>query len=583
MRCAYSQCGHDRATLFSVLVFIGCVSTGWAASFGNPPQGESAASGQRSKQIWFERLPPASLPSFVHFNGHSRASLLTEDNGSGCAWGDYDGDGDDDLFLCNLNGPYLMDPTQRRRFPGSRLWRNDGGGRFHDVTEVSGLADSEMDLGALFADFDNDGDQDLLVTGFGGIRLYRNNSGRFENVTRAVGLLSVPGYYLGAAWGDYDRDGRLDLYVCRYVDFPIDKARKRTIVAGRPAPMTTPNDFDPVGNLLFHQEPNGTFREVGGVSGTRNADGRSMQAIWCDFDNDGWIDLFVANDQSLDCLFRNNRDGTFQNVALDYGVFDPRGAMGLAVTDFQGDGDQDLFVTHWVAEDPAFYVNESQGLRVFEDRATYLGLRKEDGSLVGWATGFVDFDNDGDRDLYVVYGSTIEDELTLEVLKDPKMLPQRSQVYENRRGRWYALGAAAGEYFDELHVGRGGAVSDFDLDGRPDIAINNHGGAPALLRNASEASGHWLAVKLVGQDCTRDAANARVVVRCDGAGPQMQELILGGSYLSGNTKTLHFGIGDAERISRLEVRWPCGRVTTMNDVAVDRTVVIIEGRGAPSP
>ncbi len=586
MTRVHEQRGNSKSNGWGLLflLLIGCGAAGGAPeSRGNPPLGKTPVALQQAHQIRFERLPVAQLPRFVHFNGHPRASLLPEDNGSGCAWGDYDGDGDDDLFLCNFNGPYLMAAKERRRFPGSRLWRNDGNRGFTDVTKEAGVDDSAMDMSALFADFDNDGDQDLLVSGLDGLRLYRNRSGRFENVTRAVGLDGVDGYCLGTAWGDYDRDGRLDLYVCRYVDFPIDKARKRPLVAGRPSPMTTPNDFRPLGNFLFHQGPDGKFRDVSRASGTLNAEGRSMQAAWCDFDNDGWIDLYVANDQSLDCLFRNKHDGTFEDVALTYGVFDPRGAMGVAVTDFQDDGDQDLLITHWVGEDPAFYVNESEGLRVFEDRATTVGLRKEDGALVGWGIGFVDFDNDGDRDLYIVYGSTIEDELTLEVLKNPKMLTQRTQVYENRGGRWYALGATAGAYFDETHVGRGGAVSDFDRNGRPDIAINNHGGTPVLLRNVTKSSGHWVAFELVGRHCTRDAANARVVVHCQGARPQMQELILGGSYLSGNTKTLHFGVGTAERISRVEVRWPCGKTTSLEHVPVDQTIVITEERGASTP
>ena len=188
--------------------------------------------------IRFERLPVSSLPRFVHFNGSVRASLLPEDNGSGCAWGDYDGDGDDDLFLCNLNGPYLMPPEERSRAMGSRLWRNDGHGRFTDVTETVGLSESRMDMSAVFADFDNDGDADLVVTHLEGVRLFRNEAGRFKDVTVRLGLAGVKDYCLGAAWGDYDRDGRLDLYICRYLDFPKEKARHRELVAGRPAPMT---------------------------------------------------------------------------------------------------------------------------------------------------------------------------------------------------------------------------------------------------------------------------------------------------------------------------------------------------------
>lgn len=578
MRCGLkgnSGSWHGTAGLTNrpellLLVTFAALFTGVSASADDSPR-------EHRTRIRFVRLPASSLPRFVHFNGHRRASLLPEDNGSGCAWGDYDGDGDDDLYLCNVNGPLLMRPSARRRSPGSRLWRNDGDGRFTDVTGQCGLGESRMDMAALFADFDNDGDADLLVTSLNGVRLFRNDSGHYSDVTRPSRLSDVAGYCLGAAWGDYDRDGRLDLYVCRYVDFPIDKARNRPMVAGRPAPMTTPSSYPPLSNHLFRQEADGTFRDVTGRSGTASSEGRSMQAIWCDFDNDGWLDLYVANDQSLDNLFRNKGDGTFEDIGLVSGVFDPRGGMGVAVIDFETDGDQDLLVTHWVSEDPAFYVNELIDRDCFfEDRTTWYGLRKPDQALVGWGVEFEDFDNDGDRDLLIVYGSTIEDELTLDVLKNPKMLPQRTQIYEWREKRWHALGVGAGTYFGEAYVGRGAAVADLDRDGRPDIAINNHGAAPAILRNISRGLGHWLGVKLVGRHCNRDAANARVTVTRKKGIRQMRELFIGSSYLSGHTKVLHFGLGADKRSVSVEVRWPCGRRQGLGPVEPDRTITITE-------
>ncbi|MCH7873644.1 MAG: CRTAC1 family protein, partial [Planctomycetes bacterium] len=282
-------------------------------------------------------------------------------------------------------------------------------------------------------------------------------------------------------------------------------------------------------------------------------------------------------DQSLGSLFRNRRNGKFEDVALEVGVFDPRGAMGVAAFDFQADGDQDFLITHGVSEDPAFYVNElSAKLLVFDDQATRVGLRKPDGALVGWGTGFVDFDNDGDQDLYLIYGSTIEDELTLDVLTRPKMIPQKSAIYESRGGKWRSLQAGAGSYFAETHVGRGAAVSDFDLDGRPDIAINNHGGEPALLRNTSKSTGNWIELRLVGRDCNRDAANARATVYCDGLPPQMREVFVGSSYLSCDSKTLHFGLGKADAIRRIEIRWPCGGKQSLESVKLNRVLTVTE-------
>jgi hypothetical protein len=529
-----------------------------------------AFAGSGDSPMRFEEIPAQSLPVFSHFNGQVRASVLPEDNGSGCAWGDYDGDGDDDLFLCNMPGPALMDTSARAKLPGSQLWRNDGG-RFANVTASAGVVSTDMDMGALFVDYDNDGDEDLLVTHLNGLRLFKNTSGHFNDVTALSGLSSVVGYCLGAAWGDYNRDGLLDLYVCRYVDFPFDKARARPLVAGRPAPMTTPSSYPPLANFLFSQTAEHRFVDTTSGSGTASAKGRSMQALWCDFDNDGWLDLYVANDQSFDKLYKNKRDGSFEDIGTMAGVFDPRGAMGVAVLDLHNDGDQDFLVTHWVSEDPALYVNTIIGEQcLFEDEAIKYGLRKKNTALVGWGLSFEDFDNDGDDDLFVAYGSTIEDELTLEVLSNPKMLPQAGRIYDWDGRRWTSLGKQAGPYFEDKRLGRGAAVSDINGDGRLDIAVLHHGGPPAVLLNKT-APRNWLGIRLTGRHCNRNGANARVTVFAENQPRRMRELFIGSSYLSGNSKVLHFGLADAVAAD-IEIRWPCGRTQRRSGVRPNQII-----------
>jgi hypothetical protein len=355
------------------------------------------------------------------------------------------------------------------------------------------------------------------------------------------------------------------------------------LVAGRPAVWTNPTNYPAVPNVLLQNQGDGTFADVTEAAGVANPGGKSMQALFCDFDNDGWQDLYVANDVgTADALYHNRRDGTFQDVSLEAATHDRRASMGLAVGDVWHRGWLDLFVTHWVAEDHALWKNRTVDFQqhvplTFDDVAPQSGLvRPKLPAYVGWGAGLIDFDNDGNLDLMLVNGSTIEDELTLEVLTNPKLMPQPAQVFRNTgSGRFVEVGPGAGAFFAKKKIGRGLAFADYDGDGRVDAAVVSSGEPAALLHNETPDAGHWLELHLRGQTSNRCAVGARVRIK-SGTMIQMSERVLGASYLSNNTSRLHFGLGPATTVDWVEVRWPSGRVTRLENVPVDRQIVIDE-------
>ena len=546
------------------------------------PIGDSAErqSPQRSPDscsILFEEVAAQAGLDFQHFSA-TRAALLPEDNGSGVAFGDYDNDGYDDLYIANLAGPVLLSRDQLRgtRQPG-RLFHNQGNGTFVDVTRESGLEHVGWDNAVVWGDVDGDGWLDLILTGIDEVALFRNRGnggdGRvpFEDTSLAAGLGSLNCMANGPSLSDFDHDGDLDLYVPCYVDFPWDRARQRPLVGGRPATMTTPADYPPQANRLFQNDGQGRFRDIAMEAGVVDAEGRGLQAVFVDLDDDGWPDLYVANDQSFDRLYRNQGDGTFVDVAPLAGTRDPRAGMGVAIGDFDLDGLLDLFLTHWVGEENALYRSFSApGTILFEDRTFENGLAPVDSSWVAWGTGFFDFDLDGDLDLFVVNGSTIEDEWTLEVLTEPKMVPQPLRLYEQETAGFVDRSLCAGSVFGQNFVGRGASFADFDRDGRVDIAVSVHNGRPLLLKNSSATTGHWIGIQLAQQGHNRWAVGAKVVVH-SGARTYVKQLLAGESYAGSSSTTLHFGLATDE-ITGVEVRWPDGEVTKTGPIPSDRVV-----------
>jgi enediyne biosynthesis protein E4 len=517
---------------------------------------------------------------FTHFNS-PRNSLIPEDVGSGVGWADFDNDGDEDLYFVNFAAPFLASDEEMARASGNRLYRNDGDGKFTDITETAGVGHVGWDFACLWWDADNDGNLDLTVTHYGGLVHYRNlGDGTFQDATSSAGFGQINSFLLGLTAGDYDMDGDLDLYLCGYVEFDRQRARNRPIVAGRPAVWTNPVSYQALPNILL-QNNGGKFTDVTESADVANTAGKSMQAIFCDFNNDGWPDIFVGNDVgTADAMYLNNQDGTFKDVSKISSTFDRRASMGMAVGDVYHHGKMDLFTTHWVNEDHALWKNQSTtgdlGI-LMEDVGPFTGILEIKSTAdVAWGVNLVDFDNDGHLDVILANGSTIEDELTTEVLEDPKLLPQRSRILRNDgQVNFVDVSDDAGPFFHKKLIARGLATADYDHDGRLDVAIGIHTGAGVLLRNTSSDTGNWLQVKLEGSSSNRFGIGAIIEVKI-GVNTYSHQSVLSSSYLSTNSTIAHFGLGTAKQVDSITVAWPSGVVTEQTDVTLNQLIVVHE-------
>ncbi len=508
----------------------------------------------------------------------TRKSLLPEDMGSGVACGDYDNDGFPDLYFVNISGNALPGSKMDEREGRARLYRNVEGKHFEDVTDQAGVGFVGLGMGAAWGDYDNDGDLDLYVTAFGDNVLYQNlGDGTFKDVTQPSETQESR-FSTGCSWGDYDRDGDLDLYVCNYVDFVFrqaDRSRVERQYATEQPYTLNPSAYRPQPNALFRNNGDGTFSEVAASVGVSDPNGRSLSARWVDMNNDGWADLYVANDVSNNGVFLNNSDGTFKDIGPPSLAADYRGAMGIAVADFDNDLDLDLLITHWIAQENALYrnmtIDEMMGTaedgRVwFMDSADEYGLGQVSLDMVGWATGFCDFDNDGRRDLWLVNGSTLE-----RADDHRKLEPQRALVLWNRGPEGFVnVAPQASTALDKPMVGRGGAQVDFDRDGLVDLVLVSNGGQALVLKNTSDPAGHWLRVELRQERANIHALGARVYVTT-GLITQMAEVGCNSSYLSQHESTIHFGLGEAQRVDQLRIVWPDASEELHQNVTADQT------------
>ena len=528
----------------------------------------------------FEDVTESAGLRMRHFPGR-RTNRLPEDMGSGVALGDVDGDGWVDVFVVNERGP-LGDADAHGR---CALFRNRGDGTFEDVSASSGADLERMGMAAAFLDVDSDGDLDLLVTSYDRLDLLLNDgAGRFTDATAAAGLDGLRGFWTGVAVGDYDGDGAVDAYVCGYVRYD-----ERSVAGagaesqyGVDIPVRiNPSAFEPERNLLLKGRGDGTFEERAERAGVANPTGRSLGAVFADLSGDGLVDLYVANDVSDNAFFVNRGDGTFEDLTTAALVGDYRGAMGLTVGDWDGDLDPDFFVTHWVAQENALYENMSasdpEGRErpvLFMDVADRVGLGQVALEMVGWATRLVDLDGDGLRDLFVVNGSTIP-------LRDEpeKLTPMRSHLYWNAgpgRG-FYEIGAVAGDFFREQHVGRGGATFDYDLDGDEDLVVMLHGEGPRLLRNDGGNAKRSIRLRLRQPSGNRFALGARVRLEAGGRG-SVDQVGTQGSYLSQHAVgELSFGLGEAASVDRLVVTWPDGGTEEAGPLPADSLVTWVRG------
>ena len=521
----------------------------------------------------------------IVFGGREKNTYLVETTGTGVAMFDYDGDGRVDLFFVNgstLEGfPAGAEPT-------NRLYRNKGDRTFEDVTTGVGLAAGGWGQGVCAGDYDNDGRTDLLVTYWGQNRLYHNDGGRFADVTERAGLRTPRKWSTSCAFLDYDRDGRLDLFVANYIDF--DPAATPKPESGLCRYRGLPVACGPPGlpgarNLLYRNRGDGTFEDVSERSGITRASGTyALGVSTIDFDDDGWTDLYVADDSSPSALYRNDRDGTFTDVAVRAGCAysqdgKAQAGMGVAVGDYDRDGRMDVFKTNFAGDTSTLYRNTGAGL--CEDRTFPAGLGLNTRWL-GWGDAFVDLDNDGWLDLLLVNGHVYPE---VRQLKSEAAYEQPKVVYRNLgNGRFEDVTAQIGSPLTIPKAARGAAFGDIDNDGRIDVAIANVNDRPDLYRLAG-GSNHWISLKLIGTASNRDAIGARVRIVARGArkSEQWQEVRSGGSYLSQNDLRVHFGLAEATVVDRIDVRWPNGREERWEQLPADAIHTLREGSGRPQP
>jgi len=519
--------------------------------------------------------------TFRYDNGRKGIATILEESGSGCALFDYNDDGWPDIYL--LNGRDLYGRGLRAR---NALYRNNGDGTFADVTEQAGVPGTGYGLGVASADYDNDGDADLYICQWGRNVLYRNNGdGTFADVTERAGVGAMDygePFHTGAAWFDYDRDGDLDLFVCGYVRFRHDGLRYCKLPDGVLS-NCPPQVYDGTPSLLYRNNGDGTFANVTKKAKVFFPDGKALSAITCDYNDDGWIDLIVGNDGEQAWLLRNNRDGTLTDVASAAGIaFAQDGAtmaaMGIDLGDYLNEGRPGFFVADfskrpdhlWRGMDGGFFLEVSAPSKIGDAGFPYLGF----------GAGFFDYDHDGWLDLFIANGHVYPE---VEHPGSDERYLQPNQLFHNQRdGTFRETTAEAGPGFQLRHAGRGTAFGDYDNDGDVDILVSNNDGPPVLLRNGGTPGTHSVSFRLVGEKSNRDAVGARVRITA-GSLRQMRDVKSGGSYLSSSDLRLHFGLGDATTIERVEVRWPSGLRQTFGPLPADRFYVLREGRSEVEP
>ncbi len=541
-----------------------------AAPSGAPP---------RAARQWFTEHTARSGLDFAYQSGATGRLYLPEIMGAGAALFDYDNDGDLDLYLTNG----YADPAGGGPAGGmkDRLYRNESDGAFIDVTDESGLGDPGYGMGVAVGDFDNDGNADLYVTNFGPDRLYRNRGdGTFEDVTERAGI-DVPGWSASAAFFDYDRDGDLDLYVTQYVLF--DRQRRCFDHAGRPD-YCGPKAFSPVPDVLLRND-GGTFTDVSAAAGIDTVACAGLGVVCEDFDEDGWPDVYVANDAYPNQLWLNRRDGTFADVATELGAaYNMHGqaeaGMGVIAEDLDNDGACDLFITHLAAETNTFYRSMGPGA-AFADLSGPSGLGPPSMAFTGFGTCAFDADLDGDLDVAVVNGRVNRmDPLPASVVGPPwDRLAEPKQLYVNEgKARFRLLGDEARAFCAPAEVSRALAMGDLDNDGDVDLVVTNIESKARIFYNDAPRAGRWLTISAIDPRLKREAIGARVTV-LSGAAMQSRTVRRAFSYLSSSDPRVHFGLGEVDQVTAVYVRWPDGLREGFSVGCVDCAVELRRGEG----
>ena len=551
-----------------------------------PPKEEAPQSGDLG--VSFVNIGRESgLNAKTIFGGEHKNKYLLETTGCGVAFYDYDNDGWLDIFL--VNG------TRLEGFPGgseptSHLFRNNRDGTFTDVTAKAGVAHSGWGQGVCVGDYDNDGWDDLFITYFGKNVLYHNNGdGTFTDVSQKAGVAGKgTRWNTGCAFVDYDRDGRLDLFVANYIDLDLATAPvpesgpclyKSVMVACGPPGLQGGK------NILYHNNGDGTFTDISESSGILSANGTyGLGVLTADFDNDGWPDIYVANDSTASALYQNKKNGKFQDIAIEAGCAlspdgKPQAGMGVSTADYDLDGNLDIVKTNFAGDTPSLYHN--QGGANFEDATFTAGLGAHT-QYLGWGCGFFDMDNDGWPDILICNGHVYPE---VEQLKTEAGYAQRKLLYQNlHNGHFADVSLQAGTGISEPSPSRGAAFGDFDNDGDIDIVVNTINDYPQLLRCDSKLDNNWIKVRTIGTKSNRSGIGARLlcVTHLPGeskAHQQIDEVRSGGGYFSQNDLRVHFGLGKAEKVDVLEIRWPSGQVDTLKDIKANQLIFVKEGEG----
>ena len=519
----------------------------------------------------------AGLSDFRMVCGSPAKDYIVESMTGGAAFLDFDNDGWLDIYL--VNGSVLEDARAGRPGRPSKLYRNRGDGTFEDVTERTGAANRGWGMGICAADINGDGWIDIYLTNYGPSVLLLNNAGTFRAADKGV---SQSGWSAGAAFGDPDRDGDLDLYVAKYLEFDLAKLppppggnalckyRGLDVQCG-------PRGLKPQPDVFYRQEENGVFVDGTRAAGIGEDTYYGLGVVWGDYNNDSWLDLYVANDSTPNLLFINRKNGTFSEEGIIAGVAlsaDGREQAGMGVDsgDYNNDGWLDLYVTHFSHDYYTLYRNLKNGF--FSDVSAATGHGQATFPYLGWGTGFVDFNNDGWLDIFAANGHVYPQ---MQEANTGTSYRQRSQVFLNVGGKTFRdIGVAAGLTAEALS--RGVAFGDYDNDGDVDVLVNNMEGPPALLRNDSGNENHWVQLHLIGTGKNQNAIGARVQIEGSG-GTQIREIKSGGSYLSQNDLRAHFGLGGGTEIKEVKVRWPDGSLEVFSGVRADQCWVLRKGSG----
>ncbi len=516
--------------------------------------------------------------SFEHNNAATREKYLIETMGAGCGWIDFDQNGLLDLYLVNGAATRLYTPPHPLR---SALYRNNGDGTFTDVTDKAGVgAENLFGMGVAVGDYDNDGYPDLLVLGYGRCILYRNNGdGTFADVTARAGVANVGRWGSSAAWFDYDNDGWLDLVIANYVDWSPDRNFYCGTQGAGLRSYCHPDDYHGQPPTLYHNNGDGTFTDVSKASGLGLKPANGLGVVTFDYDNDGWQDIFIANDSMPNSLFRNNRDGTFREIAYEAGVaVSSDGAteagMGVDAADATGDAHMDIIVTHLDLQLARLYQNMGDG--TFDDATFRSKIAYDTFHVSGFGTRFMDYDNDGRVDVFMANGHVLDN---VERYHPGTHYAEAKLMFRNLgKGIFQNVSSQLGPDFLLPCVSRGASVGDFDNDGNLDILVNNNGGPAQLLRNDGGNTNRWLKILLIGTRSNRDGVGARV--RLEAGALHLYDQRKGGmSYQSAQDPRLHFGLADQSIVDRIEIVWPSGAVTRLTGVASDQIIAVKEGIG----